>query len=94
MAQIESYTTTRGTKISQRILRDLMDSISKGEDCQRSITDHLRDVIPVHDDDLDEAMEVYNHAESVMDENDPRLVMLGWALTSVRMRLRKGRTLK
>ena len=75
MAKIEHYTTTRGTEISQRILCDLMESIRKGEDTQRSITDHLREVIPVHDDDWDEAMEVYNHAESVMHENDPCLVI-------------------
>ena len=75
MAEIEPYTTSRGTKISRRILCDLMESIRKGEDLQTAITDHLREIIPVHDDDLDEAMEVYNHAESVMDENDPFLVI-------------------
>lgn len=42
MAKIEPYTTTRGTKISKRILCDLMESIRKGEDTQRSITDHLQ----------------------------------------------------
>jgi len=73
--RMKPYTTSRGTKISQRILCDLMDSISKGDDYQRSITDHLRDVIPVHDDDLDEANEVYNHVEAVMDEPNPCLAI-------------------
>ena len=62
------YTTRFGTTISSRILSELMKSIAAGTDSQTSITDHLRDPIPPHDEDLDEAMEVYNHAEGLLEE--------------------------
>ena len=66
-----TYTTSNGTLISSRVLSELLESIRKGEDSQRSLVDHLRDVIPQLDDDLNEAMEVYNHAEGLLYEIDP-----------------------
>lgn len=62
------YTTRFGTTISSRILSELMRSIAAGTDWQTSITDHLRDAIPTHDEDYDEAMEVYNHAEQILED--------------------------
>lgn len=68
---MKTYTTRFNTIISPRILSDLMESIRAGEDTQDSITDHLRDVIPQHDEDFEEAMEVYNHVEQLIyDEED------------------------
>ena len=71
MNSIPNYTTAYGTLISQPILSELIESIRKGEDSQKSIVDHLRDGIPQHDNDLEEAMEVYNHAEGLLYEIDP-----------------------
>ena len=62
------YTTRFGTTIPPRILSDLIESIAAGTDWQRSITEHLRDTIPERDEDLEEAMEVYNHAEQILEE--------------------------
>ena len=46
-------------------MADLLTDIAKGVDYQRSITDHTRDLIPDHEDDYDEAMEVYGAAEEM-----------------------------
>ena len=55
-----TYTTNYGTKITGRVLETIKERIKADHDWQRIITDELRDVIPVHDEDLDEANEVYN----------------------------------
>jgi hypothetical protein len=46
-------------------MADLLADIAKGVDSQKSVTDHTRDLIPVHEDDYDEAMEVYGAAEEM-----------------------------
>ncbi len=64
-APIEAFTTRYGTTIPARVIRDIIRDIVEGVDYQRTITDHLREFIPEHDDDLEEASEVYNHAEAL-----------------------------
>jgi hypothetical protein len=46
-------------------MADLLTDIAKGVDFQKSVTDHTRDLIPIHDEDYDEAMEVYGAAEEM-----------------------------
>jgi len=64
-----TYTTNYGTKITGRVLETIKERIKADHDWQRIITDELRDVIPVHDEDLDEANEVYNFVlESIYED--------------------------
>jgi hypothetical protein len=65
---MEAYTTSNGTKIGTAILQRVYDDIVAGVDYQKTINDWLRDPIPVHDEDLDEANEVYNHVQDLVDE--------------------------
>lgn len=65
---MKSYTTRYGTVIPGRILADVLEDIRNGVDYQRTITDHLRDPIPVHEDGLDEANEVYNHVQEIFED--------------------------
>jgi hypothetical protein len=65
---MEAYTTSNGTKIGTAILQRVYDDIVAGVDYQKTINDWLRDPIPVHDEDLDEANEVYNHVQELVDD--------------------------
>jgi hypothetical protein len=65
-----TYTTSYGTKITGRVLETIKERIKADHDWQRIITDELRDVIPVHDEDLGEANEVYNFVEAGIDEEE------------------------
>lgn len=65
---MKPYETRFGRTLPTRALRAVVDRIKRDEDCQRIITEELRDFIPVHEDDLDEAMEVYGHCEELADE--------------------------
>jgi hypothetical protein len=65
-----TYTTSYGTKITSRVLETIKERIKADHDWQRIITDELRDVIPVHDEDLGEANEVYNFVEASIDEEE------------------------
>ena len=65
-----TYTTSYGTKITGRVLETIKERIKADHDWQRIITDELRDVIPVHDEDLGEANEVYNFVEASIDEEE------------------------
>ena len=65
---IKPYTTSHGTKISATILRYIYDDIIAGVDDQKTVNDWLRDPIPQHDEDLEEANEVYDHVESLVDD--------------------------
>jgi hypothetical protein len=67
---MEAYTTSNGTKITGRVLETIKERIKADHDWQRIITDELRDVIPVHDEDLGEANEVYNFVEASIDEEE------------------------
>jgi hypothetical protein len=60
---MKAYTTNYGTKITGRVLETMKERIKADHDWQRIITDELGDVIPVHDENLDEAMEVLNFVE-------------------------------
>ena len=66
--KLAPFTTSYGRKISTGVLMSLMTDIRMGKDYQDSITNHLRDILPEHDDDLDEASEVYNHAETLLED--------------------------
>jgi hypothetical protein len=65
----KSYTTSYGTTIPAKVMSDLIADIAAGVDLQRSANDHIRDLIPVHEHDWDEAMEAYNHAEEIFWDN-------------------------
>ena len=65
---MDNYTTTYGTVITPGILRAVKADILGGVDYQKTITDHLRDLIPAHDEDLEEANEVYNYVESLVED--------------------------
>ena len=67
---MNNYTTSYGRTISARILGNVRRDILEGIDYQKTITDHLRDPIPVHDEDLDEANEVYNHVQALVDDEE------------------------
>jgi len=67
---MDNYTTTYGTVIAPGILRAVKADILAGVDYQKTITDHLRDPIGVHEDDLEEANEIYNHVESIIDDEE------------------------
>lgn len=65
MRNTTTYTTSYGRTIPAKIIQELINDIQKGVDFQRSINDHLCDIIPKHENDLDEATEIYNHAEEI-----------------------------
>jgi hypothetical protein len=56
-------TTSWGRVIPSRVLEDIRKDILDNVDWQRTITNHLRDLIPEHEDDCEEAMQVYNQVE-------------------------------
>jgi hypothetical protein len=60
---MKPITTSWGRVIPSRVLEEIRSDIMDGVDWQRTITDHLRDLIPEHEEDQDEAMEVYNQVE-------------------------------
>lgn len=64
----EPYTTNYGTRIPGRVIGEVGADILAGVDYQKTITDHLRDLIPAHDEDLEEANEVYNYVESLIED--------------------------
>jgi predicted nucleic acid-binding Zn ribbon protein len=64
------YTTNYGTVIAPGILRAVKADILGGVDHQKTLNDYLRDPIPQHEEDLDEANEVYNHVESIIGEEE------------------------
>lgn len=68
---MNTYTTRHGREIPKRALREVVRRIRAGDDFQDIITDELREFIPEHDEDLDEATEVFNHCEEL--ETDERV---------------------
>lgn len=74
---METYTTTHGTKIGVAILRRVYDDIIAGADYQKTINDFLRDPIPQHDEDLDEANEVYDHVQRIIDDAEADATLNG-----------------
>lgn len=64
----ETYTTRYGTTIPASTLRKIRHDVLNGVDYQQTETDHLRDLIPEHDQDMDEASEVISYVESLMEE--------------------------
>lgn len=62
----EPYTTNYGTIIPGRVIGEIGAEIYAGVDDQKTMNDHLRDLIPAHDDDLEEANEVYNYVEGLI----------------------------
>jgi DNA-directed RNA polymerase subunit RPC12/RpoP len=71
------YTTTYGTVIAPGILRAVKADILGGVDHQKTITDHLRDPIPVHDEDHDEAVEIYDYVQSIIDDEEADAILEG-----------------
>jgi hypothetical protein len=67
---MKAYTTNYGTKITGRVFETMKERIKADHDWQRIITDELGDVIPVHDENLDEAMEVLNFVEDSIHEEE------------------------
>ena len=74
---MEPYTTTHGTKIGGSILRRVYDDIIAGVDYQKTINDWLRDPIPQHDEDLEEANEVYDHVQRIIDDGEADAILNG-----------------
>jgi hypothetical protein len=64
--KVEPYETRFGRVFPSRVLETVIGRIREDHDSQRVITEELRDLIPVHDEDLDEAMEVYGHCEDIL----------------------------
>lgn len=64
----EPYTTNYGTIIPGRVIGEVGEDILAGVDYQKTQTDHLRDLIPAHDEDLEEANEVYNYVEGLIED--------------------------
>jgi hypothetical protein len=64
----EPYTTKYGTIIPGRVIGEIGAEIYAGVDYQKTITDHLRDLIPDHDQDLEEASEIYGYVESLFED--------------------------
>jgi hypothetical protein len=65
---IPPYTTCYGTTIPSRFLRAAAERILQGDDWQRIMNEELRDAIPQHEEDYDEANEVYNYIEWALQE--------------------------
>ena len=74
---MDNYTTTYGTVIAPGILRAVKADILGGVDYHKTLNDHIRDPIPQHDEDLDEANEVYNHVESIIDDEEADAILEG-----------------
>lgn len=67
---MKAFTTTKGRTIPPRVVLAVADRLHAGEDSQKVMTEELRDYIPEHEDDLDEANEVINHALEINAERD------------------------
>lgn len=67
---MKPYTTTYGTVIAPGILRAVKADILGGVDYDKTLNDYLRDPIGVHEDDYEEANEVYNHVESIIADEE------------------------
>lgn len=74
---MEPYTTTYGTKISTRILHHVYDDIIAGVDDQKTLNDWLRDPIPEHAEDMEEAYEVYSHVEYLINDAEAEATLNG-----------------
>jgi hypothetical protein len=61
------YKTSYGTTIPASTLRKIRQDILDEVDYQKTQTDHLRDLIPSHDEDTEEANEIMNHVERLME---------------------------
>ena len=64
---MKNYTTTYGRTIGSAILQHIYDDIIAGVDHQKTLNDLIRDPIPQHDEDFEEASEVYDHVQHTID---------------------------
>lgn len=64
---MKEYITTYGRVIPGYVLAAVKRDVLAGEDYQRTITNELREIIPVHAEDLEEAAEIYSHVEEQVD---------------------------
>jgi DNA-directed RNA polymerase subunit RPC12/RpoP len=74
---MDNYTTTYGTVIAPGVLRAVKADILGGVDHQKTLNDYLRDPIPVHDEDHDEAVEIYDHVQSIVDNEHADALLEG-----------------
>jgi DNA-directed RNA polymerase subunit RPC12/RpoP len=74
---MKPYTTNYGTVIAPGILRAVKADILGGVDYQKTLNDYLRDPIGVHEDDFEEANEVYNHVQSIIDDEEADALLEG-----------------
>lgn len=65
---MKPYTTRYGRTIPPRVLRRVVDRLKEHDDFHRIMQEELRDPIPVHDEDLDEAYEVMSHCRDIKEE--------------------------
>jgi hypothetical protein len=63
-----AYETSYGNTIPSSAIRSAVMRLGRGEDWQRVAYDEFRDHLPEHDEDLDEANELLNYCESVVDD--------------------------
>jgi DNA-directed RNA polymerase subunit RPC12/RpoP len=74
---MDNYTTNYGTVIAPGILRAVKADILGGVDYDKTLNDYLRDPIPVHEHDLEEASEVYNHVQAIIDGEEADALLEG-----------------
>lgn len=70
MKRIEPFTTAYGTKIESTTLIEIIRRIKNRDEHQAIITEVLRTVLPEHDNDIDEAYEVYDYCQDFVDEEE------------------------
>lgn len=68
MNRIEPFITSYGTKIDSKRLSDIIRRIKRGESEQNIITEELRSLLPLHEQDIDEAYEIYDYCFDLVDE--------------------------
>lgn len=67
---VDPFTTTQGRIVSTKILLDVIRRIRTGEDYREIIYEELSD-LPVDDEkDIDEAYEVIDHCQDVIDRDE------------------------
>lgn len=60
---MKPFTTSYGTTITAATMQRVVDRTLAGEDWERILNEEIRDPIPEHDDDMEEAMEVLREGE-------------------------------
>jgi hypothetical protein len=70
MKRIESFTTTYNTKIDTTVLSEVIRRIKSQDDPQNIIVEELREALSVHDNDIDEAYEIYDYCQDLVDEEN------------------------